>query len=315
MTTAAAFDADLLGRLPPVRGRYAKSAPLGRITRFQAGGLAEVMFRPSSVEDLAEFLAAKPQDVPVTLIGMGSNLLVRDGGVPGVTVRLGRAFAGIDVDGDKIIAGAAALDFNVAAAAHEASLGGLEFLSSIPGAIGGALRINAGAYGRETKDVLILAQALGPNGQFYELPVEEMDLGYRRCGLPNDWIFIGAQFAGHIADKAKIAARMEEIRQSRKSSQPLHGHTGGSTFANPPGARAWKLIEQAGCRGLRQGGAMVSQKHCNFMINTGGATAADIEGLGEKVRRRVLETTGMRLRWEIRRIGIPSAPLAGKEAS
>jgi UDP-N-acetylmuramate dehydrogenase len=296
----------LLDRLPPVRGRIGQDADLSRITWFRVGGSAEVMFRPADGDDLAAFLAGKPADVPVTVIGVGSNLLVRDGGVPGVVVRLGRGFAGISRVGAEVHAGAGALDLNVAMAARNMGLDGLEFLSGVPGTIGGALRMNAGAYEREMKDVVVGAHALDPSGTLHNLDNAAVGFAYRRSAVPEDWIFTGAVLAGEPADSDTVAQRMDEIKQARQDSQPLRSATGGSTFANPPGASAWELIEEAGCRGLTRGGAQVSELHCNFMINTASASAADIEGLGEEVRRRVKETTGVTLEWEIRRIGVPA---------
>ncbi|MCC7049068.1 MAG: UDP-N-acetylmuramate dehydrogenase [Alphaproteobacteria bacterium] len=305
----------LIERLPAVRGRYSENAVLANTTWFRVGGAAEVMFRPADLDDLADFLAARPADVPVTVIGVGSNLLVRDGGVPGVVIRLGRGFADIRVEGDVVIAGAGALDLNVAHLAAEAGLAGLEFLCGVPGTIGGALRMNAGAYGAEVKDVLVSAKALDPRGRRYCLTPEHIGLAYRHCGLPEGWIFTNARFQGRPGDKVQIARRMADIQAERADTQPVRTRTGGSTFANPPGGpsgghKAWELIDRAGCRGLKRGGAMVSEKHCNFLINAGDATAADIEGLGEEVRRRVFEATGVTLEWEIRRIGVPAGPLA-----
>ena len=297
----------LIERLPPVRGRLSENVPLAAVTWFRVGGAAEVMFRPADSDDLAAFLAAKPADVPVTVIGVGSNLLVRDGGIPGVVVRLGRGFVEISVAGTEIEAGAGALDLNVALTCQQAGIAGLEFMSGIPGTVGGALRMNAGAYGREIKDVLREAVALDARGQRHRLDVAALGLSYRHCGAPEDWIFVAARFAGEAGDAAAIAARMAEIRAAREASQPVRARTGGSTFANPPGHRAWELIDRAGCRGLRRGGAMVSEKHANFLINTGDATAADLEGLGEDVRRRVRDASGITLDWEIRRIGEPKA--------
>jgi len=268
------------------------------------------MFRPTDLDDLRAFMAVLPAGIPLTVIGVGSNLLVRDGGVPGVVVRLGREFASVSTEGTLIRAGAAALDLNVARAARDAGLAGLEFLSGVPGTVGGALRMNAGAYGRETKDALRRAWALDPAGTLHELENGAMGFDYRRCGVSEDWIFTGAEFEGTPDDMAAIAARMEEIGESRSGSQPIRTRTGGSTFANPPGGKAWQLIDAAGCRGLRIGGAMVSEQHCNFLINTGDATAADIEALGEEVRRRVRDASGVELRWEIRRIGVPAGEAA-----
>ncbi|WP_404379378.1 UDP-N-acetylmuramate dehydrogenase [Caenispirillum salinarum] len=290
-----------------VRGRASAGADLARITWFRVGGPAELMIRPVDVDDLAIVLAAKPADVPLTVIGVGSNLLVRDGGIPGITVRLGRGFAEIEAeDGRFIRAGAAALDANVAKVARDHGIAGLEFLTGVPGTMGGALRMNAGAYGREIKDVLITAEALDPSGRLHTLRPEDMDLSYRHCGVPEDWVFVAATLKGEPGDPQAIAARLDEIRAQREDSQPIRTRTGGSTFANPEGHSAWKLVDAAGCRGLTIGGAQVSEKHTNFLINTGTATAADLEALGEEVRRRVKETSGVELRWEIRRVGVPA---------
>jgi UDP-N-acetylmuramate dehydrogenase len=294
----------LVERLPDVRGRYRENADLARSTWFGVGGPVEVMFRPTDAEDLARFLAATPAEVPVTVVGVGSNLLVRDGGVPGVVVRLGRGFARVATLGNEVHAGAAALDGNVAVAARDAGLSGLEFLSGIPGTIGGALRMNAGAWGGEMKDVTVAARAVDRDGTGHYLELEELGFAYRHTAVPEDWIFTATVLAGTLGDAAAIAARMDQIRAHRDASQPLRRRSGGSTFINPPGTSAWELIERAGCRGLRRGGAQVSEKHCNFLLNTGEATAADLEGLGEEVRRRVREATGVTLEWEIRRIGV-----------
>jgi UDP-N-acetylmuramate dehydrogenase len=293
----------LVGRLPAVRGRLTENAPLGPMTWFRVGGPAEVLFRPADPDDLAAFLAGKPADVPVTVIGVASNLLVRDGGIQGVVVRLGRGFADVAVEGESVHIGSGALDSNVALACQQAGIAGLEFLSGIPGTVGGNLRMNAGAYGTEIKDVLVEAVALDAAGRRHVLSPAEMQLSYRRCGVPADWIFIGATLRGRKGDPAEIAARMREIQEAREAAQPARARTGGSTFANPPGRKAWQLIDAAGCRGLRRGGAMVSEKHTNFLINTGEATAADLEGLGEEVRRRVFEQSGVTLEWEIKRVG------------
>jgi UDP-N-acetylmuramate dehydrogenase len=241
--------------------------------------------------------------VPVTVIGVGSNLLVRDGGLPGVTVRLGRGFADVEAGADEIHAGAGALDLNVALTAAEAGIAGLEFLSGVPGTIGGGLRMNAGAYGGEVKDVLIEASAVDRAGVIHRVTAAELGLSYRHSDAPNDWIFTGALLRGTRGEPAAIAVRMNEIKAAREASQPIRARTGGSTFANPPGDNAWRLIDEAGCRGLTRGGAMVSEKHTNFLINTGNATAADLEGLGEEVRRRVHAKFGIVLDWEIRRVG------------
>jgi len=298
----------LIDRLPPVRGRLTADAPLAGITWFRVGGAAEVMFRPADVDDLAKFLAEKPGEVPVTVMGVGSNLLVRDGGVPGVVLRLGRGFAEIAVEERRIRAGAAALDLNVARVAAEAGLAGVEFLSGIPGTIGGALRMNAGAYGREMSDVVLEAEALDASGGRHRLSHKALGLTYRHSAIPEDWIFLGALLKGEMGNPTAIGAKLKQIQDAREASQPIRSRTGGSTFANPPGFKAWELIEQAGCRGLSLGGAQVSDMHCNFLINTGTATAADIEALGELVRERVLEETGITLEWEIKRIGIKGPP-------
>ena len=272
------------------------------------------MFRPADEDDLEEFLAEKPADVPLTVIGVGSNLLVRDGGVPGVVVRLGRGFAVIETDGTHVVAGAGALDINVALVARDAGITGLEFLSGVPGTIGGALRMNAGAYGVEMKDVTVSARAFDGQGAPHALNLEGLGFGYRRSAVGADWTFVSARLAGQPGEPDRIGRRMAEIKAERQATQPQRMPTGGSTFANPPGRKAWELIAGAGCRGLRQGGAMVSEKHCNFLINTGGATAADLEGLGEEMRRRVFEDSGVRLDWEIRRIGVAGpAPLKAVE--
>ncbi len=296
--------AHLIDRLPAVRGRYSADVALAPITWFRAGGPAEVVFRPADEADLATFLAERPAGVPVTVIGVGSNLLVRDGGVPGVVIRLGRAFATITLAGATLTVGAGCLDLNVALAARDGALAGLEFLSGIPGTIGGALRMNAGAYGREMRDVVVAARALDAGGGTHDLSVAELGFGYRHCAVAGDWIFVAAELHGRPSDTVSIARRIEEIRGVRESSQPVRARTGGSTFANPAGAKAWELIDRAGCRGLARGGAKVSEQHCNFLINTGGATAADLEALGEEVRARVLASSGILLEWEIRRIGV-----------
>jgi UDP-N-acetylmuramate dehydrogenase len=307
MMAAAAFSPGLIERLPAVRGRYAANVPLKPVTWFRVGGPAEVMFRPADEADLAAFLAARPADVPVMVLGVGSNLLVRDGGIPGVVIRLGRAFATVTVEDDRVTAGAGALDLNVALAARDAGLAGLEFLSGIPGTIGGALRMNAGAYGAEIGGVLMSARAVDARGRIHDLPSAELGLSYRHCAVPADWIFVSATLQARRGEPAAIIRRMAEIREQRDTSQPVRSRTGGSTFANPPGDKAWMLIDRAGCRGLVIGGAKVSEQHCNFLINTGEATAADLEALGEEVRRRVREETGIELRWEIHRAGVAAA--------
>ncbi len=303
MAPAAEITSPLLDRLPPVRGRIAANAPIGPLTWFRVGGPAEILFRPADETDLADFLKALPADVPVTVIGVGSNLLVRDGGIPGVTVRLGRGFAEVRAAGTDIHAGAGALDLNVALTAAEAGIEGLEFLSGVPGTIGGGLRMNAGAYGGEIKDVLVHADAVDRRGTIHRVPAAVLGLSYRHSDASDDWIFTSALLRGRRGDAAEIARKMVEIKTAREASQPIRARTGGSTFANPPGDQAWRLIDDAGCRGLVRGGAMVSEKHTNFLINTGNASAADLEGLGEEVRRRVHARFGIVLEWEIRRVG------------
>jgi UDP-N-acetylmuramate dehydrogenase len=310
MMAAAMNSAHLIDRLPKVRGRLTADAPLAQVTWFRVGGPAEVMFRPADIDDLSAFLAAKPADVPVTVIGVASNLLVRDGGLKGVVIRLGRGFVEIETQDNIVTAGSGALDFNVALTARDAGIAGLEFLSGIPGTIGGGLRMNAGAYGSEFKDVLESATALDSKGGRHELSLADLHLTYRHSGVPTDWIFVAARFKGSAGDKLAIARRMTDIQEAREQSQPIRAKTGGSTFANPPGHKAWQLVDQAGCRGIRRGGAMISDKHANFLINTGDATAADIEGLGEEVRARVLAKTGITLEWEIKRVGLPAGGAA-----
>ncbi len=295
----------LIDRLPRPRGRLTADAALGPQTWFRAGGSAEVLFRPADVEDLATFMAALPSDVPVTVLGVGSNILVRDGGVTGVVIRLLRGFTGISVEGGEIVAGAGALDLNVALTARDQALAGLEFLSGIPGTIGGALRMNAGAYESDLSQVLVSAEAVDRAGKVHVVPASALGFSYRHSEAPADWIFTAARLRATPGDQLAIARRIAEIDAARTDSQP-RSRTGGSTFVNPPGHKAWQLIDQAGCRGLQVGAAQVSEKHCNFLINLGEATASDIEGLGEEVRRRVLEKTGVQLEWEIRRIGEPA---------
>lgn len=290
---------------PDIRGRLTPDAPLGPSTWFRVGGKAEALFRPADADDLSYFLAHCPADVPVTVIGVASNLLVRDGGVPGVVIRLGGPFADVAVEGDRIIAGAGALDLNVALTAQAAGLAGLEFLSGIPGTIGGAVRMNGGAYGAETVDVILSAEGIDRGGVKHSYTREDLHLTYRHCGVPDDVIFTGAVFQGRPDDPAAIQARIDAIQQARADSQPVRARTGGSTFANPDGHKAWQLIDAAGCRGLTIGGAQISEKHCNFLLNLGDATAHDVESLGEEVRARVKANSGVDLRWEIRRIGLP----------
>jgi UDP-N-acetylmuramate dehydrogenase len=291
-----------------LRGRVLANQSLAELTWFRVGGPAQLLFMPDDETDLSYFLGHLPADVPVTVIGLGSNLIVRDGGVPGAVVRLGRGFNEIAVDDTCIRAGAAVPDVKVARAAQEAGVAGLSFMRGIPGAVGGALRMNGGAYGRETKDALVEARAVDRRGHIHVLGNADLHFSYRDCGAPEDYIFTAATFAGESGDPRAIAAEMEEITASREQTQPVKSRTGGSTFKNPPGGKAWQLIDGAGCRGLKRGDAQVSEMHCNFLINLGSATAADIEALGEAVRRKVEEQSGVTLEWEIKRIGLPSQP-------
>lgn len=291
--------------LPKVRGAYAENAPLKDLVWFRAGGAADILFRPVDVEDLCAFMASKPADLLVTMIGVGSNMLIRDGGIAGVVIRLPAAFGKVDRIGDtRIRAGAAALDAAVARAAADAGIGGLEFLRGIPGTIGGALRMNAGCYGREMKDIFIEARAVNGKGQLVTLTPADMAFRYRHSA-PEGLIYIDAVFEGVADAPDAIRARMESLVAQREATQPIRSKTGGSTFTNPPGHKAWQLIDEAGCRGLAHGAAQVSEKHCNFLINNGDATAADIEALGEEVRARVKAKSGVQLEWEIKRLGRP----------
>jgi UDP-N-acetylmuramate dehydrogenase len=295
----------LAGKLPKLRGRLAANQPLAPFTWFRVGGPAEILFSPADEEDLAYFLANLPSEIPVATIGLGSNLIVRDGGVPGVVIRLGgRAFGDVSAgDGCRLRAGAAVPDMKLARAAADVGIDGLAFYRGIPGAIGGALRMNAGAHGGETKDVLIEARAIDRAGNVCTLTNAEMGYSYRHSGAPEELIFTQALFQGRAGEPAAILAEMARITAAREASQPIREKTGGSTFKNPPDHKAWQLIHRAGCRGLVLGDAQVSEMHCNFLINRGNATAADIENLGEEVRHRVHETSGVALEWEIRRIG------------
>jgi UDP-N-acetylmuramate dehydrogenase len=293
--------------LPEVRGSLTEKASLKEFVWFRAGGPADVLFRPADLDDLCAFLAARPKSVPLSVIGVGSNLLVRDGGIEGIVIRLPAAFGKVERFGDtRLRAGAAALDANVARAAADAGIGGLEFFRGIPGTIGGALRMNAGCYGREMKDVFVEARAVDRSGKVVTLTAKEMGFSYRHSDAPEDLIFVDAVLEGRKDDPDKIRARMEELVEQRERTQPIRAKTGGSTFTNPPGKKAWQLIDQAGCRGLSRGDAQVSEKHCNFLINNGEATAADIEALGEEVRARVKSKSGVQLEWEIKRVGRPA---------
>lgn len=293
--------------LPPLRGRVQRDAALGPGTWFRVGGPAEILVRPADLDDLLLLLRDMPAEMPLTLLGAASNLIIRDGGIVGLVLRLARGFGDVALEEDGIIAGAAALDVTVAESAASAGLGGLEFLVGIPGSIGGAVAMNAGAYGTEIKDVLDWAEIATPDG-LLRLTAQDLRFAYRRAELPPRAVVVRARLRAVPGDKAAIAARLAEIRAAREATQPVRARTGGSTFKNPPGDRkAWELIDAAGCRGLMRGAAQVSEKHCNFLINRGGATAADIEALGEEVRARVLAREGIALEWEIRRLGRPAA--------
>jgi UDP-N-acetylmuramate dehydrogenase len=301
----------LRAAMPDLRGGLTANAPLRDMTWFRVGGPAQVLFRPADEADLAYFRAKVAADLPITVVGLASNLLVRDGGVPGVVVRLARGFSQITIEGaTDLRVGTAVPDVKVARAAADAGIAGLSFYRGIPGSIGGALRMNAGAHGTETKDVLVEARAIAPDGTVHVLSLADMGFAYRHCSVPGDWIFTQALFRGTPGDPAAIVEVMNEVAEYRETHQPTRERTGGSTFKNPDGNSAWKLIDQAGCRGLRVGGAMVSDKHCNFLINDQDATAEDIERLGETVRARVLKSSGIGLQWEIKRIGVP---LPGRE--
>lgn len=295
-------------RAPALRGRLIANQPLSDLTWFRVGGPAQVMFTPADTEDLAALLAALDPEIPVTVIGLGSNLIVRDGGVPGVVVRLGgKAFGSIAVDGEELRVGTAVPDMRLAKAAAEAGLDGLAFFRGIPGSVGGALRMNAGAHGGETTDVLVSAEGIDRSGALRRFTQAEMGFTYRHSAAPDDVIFTSALFRGRPGNREDIEAEMERVTAAREAAQPIRERTGGSTFKNPPGGKAWQLVDAAGCRGLTVGGAQVSEMHCNFLINRDGATAADIEGLGEEVRRRVRETSGVELHWEIKRIGLDAS--------
>jgi UDP-N-acetylmuramate dehydrogenase len=285
----------LKSRAPRLRGRLLPNQSLAELTWFRVGGPAQLLFMPEDENDLAYFLGVLPADIAVTVVGLGSNLIVRDGGVAGVVVRLGRGFSDVTVEGMRVTAGAAVPDMKVARSAQEAGVAGLAFMRGIPGAVGGALRMNGGAYKGETKDVLVEARAVDRTGHIHTLINADMHYTYRHCGAPEDYIFTAATFEGSQGDRAAIAAEMDQITKSREATQPIKSRTGGSTFKNPPGHKAWQLIDAAGCRGLIVGGAQVSDLHCNFLIN-----------LGETVRRRVKDNSGVELEWEIKRIGVPA---------
>ncbi|MGA7114140.1 MAG: UDP-N-acetylmuramate dehydrogenase [Pseudolabrys sp.] len=294
---------ELKARMPELRGRLLANQPIGEFTWFRVGGPAQAFFMPEDENDLAYFLRKLPGETPVTVIGAGSNMIVRDGGVAGVVIRLGRGFNDVKVEDHRITAGTAILDVMVARAAQPAGIAGLAFLSGIPGTIGGALRMNGGAYGGETKDVLVETQGVDRQGNLRKFTIGEMGFSYRHCGVSEDVIFTAAVLQGRAGAPEEIAAEMATIKKKREASQPRN-RTGGSTFKNPPGHSAWKLVDDAGCRGLTVGGAQVSELHSNFLINLGGATAADIEILGETVRERVKAHSGVELEWEIKRVGV-----------
>ena len=298
---------DLKAAMPQLRGRLLANQPLAELTWFRVGGPAQVLFTPADEDDLAYFLKHLPAGLSLYVVGVGSNLIVRDGGMPGVVIRLSqRGFGETSAEGEIVSAGAAALDKRVAETAAAAGISGLEFFFGIPGTIGGALRMNAGANGAETRDVLIEASGVSREGKKLTFGNADMKFVYRNCGVDPSVIFTSARFRGKIAAAEVIRMRMNEVQSHRESAQPIREKTGGSTFKNPPGQSAWKLIDAAGCRGLRLGGAQVSEMHCNFLINTGEATGRDIETLGETVRTRVKEFSGIELQWEIKRIGIPA---------
>jgi UDP-N-acetylmuramate dehydrogenase len=301
-----------LDRLPPVRGKLLADEPLAPYSWFRVGGPADALFLPKDEDDIADFLSRLDPIIPVTVLGAASNVIVRDGGIAGVVIRLGPAFGKVAADGLRVTAGAAALDARVSILAANAGIAGLEFFSGVPGTIGGALRMNAGCYGRETKDVLVEARALTRDGRRVTLSNADFHFSYRHTEAPDDLIFLDALFEGVKDEPAAILARIQTLKARRETTQPIREKTGGSTFANPdpPGApnqrSSWKLIDEAGMRGARRGGAQVSELHCNFLLNTGDATAADLEGLGEDVRAAVKAKSGVDLRWEIKRIGRPA---------
>jgi UDP-N-acetylmuramate dehydrogenase len=291
--------------LPPVRGRLQAQAPLAPLVWFKAGGEAEYLLEPKDVDDLQAFVADLDPDVPVMALGLGSNLIVRDGGVPGVVVRLGKPFAGVErLDATTLRCGGGASGILVSSTARDAGIAGVEFLRSIPGTVGGFVRMNGGAYGREVRDILVECDVVLRSGERRVLPAEALAYSYRHSELPAQAIVVSATFRGQSGDSAAIGAEMDRIAAEREASQPLRSRTGGSTFKNPPGTKAWQLIDAAGCRGLTLGAAQVSEKHCNFLLNLGGASARDIEALGEEVRRRVLADSGVTLEWEIQRVGV-----------
>ena len=291
--------------LPAVRGRLTENAPLAPLVWFKSGGAAKWLFEPADADDLADFLAGLDPDIPVMGLGLGSNLIVRDGGFPGVVVRLGKALAKVErLDDLTLRCGAGASGILVSSTARDAGIGGLEFLRSIPGTVGGFVRMNGGAYGREVKDILVACDVVLRSGARRTLALGDLGYTYRHSELPDGAIVVSAIFRGEAKEPAAIQAEMDRIAQSREESQPLRSRTGGSTFKNPPGDKAWRLVDEAGCRGLTIGDAQVSEKHCNFLLNLGTATSAEIEALGEEVRRRVKDKSGVTLEWEIQRVGV-----------
>ncbi len=287
-----------------VRGKLSKDAPLDKLVWFKSGGKADWLFEPADLDDLTAFLGALDEGTPIMALGLGSNLIVRDGGVPGVVVRLGKPFATVEVRRDQVLeCGGGASGILVSSTARDAGIAGLEFLRGIPGTVGGFVRMNGGAYGREVADVLVDCDVVMPDGDVITVPAADLHYSYRHSELPEGAIVVAARFKGTPGDPKAIGAEMDRIAYAREESQPLRSKTGGSTFKNPPGDKAWRLVDAAGCRGLKLGGAQVSEKHANFLINTGDATSADIEGLGEEVRRRVSESQGVTLEWEIKRVG------------
>lgn len=295
---------NLIDDLPKVRGHYEPYSKLSSKTWFRVGGPAEVLYIPADIKDLLDFLHNIKNDIPITILGMGSNLLVRDGGIPGVTIKLGKAFSAIEIKEDNIICGASVSCPEVARKAELNSISGLEFLTGIPGSIGGAIRMNAGSYGQEMKEVLISFDVIDLYGKIKSLKVDDLSFQYRKSNTPDGWIFINANIKGRYLDRTLIREKMKRVRSSRSTSQPIKNRTSGSTFTNPLNFKAWELIDQAGCRGLNFGNASVSNQHCNFLINNGNASAEEIELLGEEVRERVYKKFGVKLRWEIIRVGV-----------
>ena len=310
--TGQAPDAEVEGAvdapvpMTDIRGKLTSDAPLAKLVWFKTGGAADWLFEPEDLDDLKLFLAELNGAMPVMALGLGSNLVIRDGGVPGVVIRLGKPFADVSISQDEVVVcGAGAHGILVASTARDAGIAGLEFLRGIPGTVGGFVRMNGGAYGRETSDVLIDCDVIMPDGNFVTLPARDLRYSYRHSALPDGAVVVSARFLGEPGDPDEIGREMDRIAQAREQAQPIRTKTGGSTFKNPEGHKAWQLVDEAGCRGLTIGGAQVSEKHTNFLINTGDATSADIEALGEEVRRRVYESSGVMLEWEIKRVGRP----------